>query len=141
MAGPAFLFIAATTPMGSFFRLGRKWTREGAIVAVADWTDEQIKTLFDEPNLLTRPATEEEVEAGQSGAAPEDIEAATAALKLRVDEAIRSLKAEDFKSDGAPKVAAIQTLLEDDRKDVSKALVAEVHAAMVKDGFKVPEAG
>lgn len=96
-----FLKIAATSAT-TFFRAGRAWPKEGAIVPVTDLTEADIAWIRAEPMLRV-----EEVDPTEAAAPAED------AIKAALRDVIAALPAEGFGQDGKPKLDAIRKELPD----------------------------
>jgi hypothetical protein len=46
------LVVSSRSPMGSFRRAGREWTRESITLPLSELTDDQVKALRNEPMLV-----------------------------------------------------------------------------------------
>jgi hypothetical protein len=93
----AKMMIAAIAAEG-FFRLGWHFPKAGIPVAGDAFSEDEWKVLLAEPNLHVRPATDDD------GAVDEE-------RREKIAQAIKTLAAEDFQSDGKPKLNSINTLL------------------------------
>lgn len=130
-----FAFIAALHVSG-FWRCGKHFPQKGLLVDLAEFSEDQIERLKNEPMLRLTEPTEEQIVAAESGSTGNDDAEGVAELRFNLAEVMRSLAAEDFQKDGKPKMAVLKTLMPD--VTISAALRDEVWAAVVEDGFVAP---
>lgn len=123
-------FIAALHVTG-FWRCGKHFPQKGLLVDLAEFTEDEIKRLTDEPMLRITEPTEEQMAAAENGDAE-----GVAELRHDLADVLRSLAAEDFQKDGKPKMAVIKTLMPE--AVVSAKLRDEVWATVLEDGFVAP---
>lgn len=105
-----------STPHEQFFRAGRRWTREGTVIAESDLSEAEWTAVRAEPNLRI-----EEVVEGGAPTAP-DADAIRAA--------IARLAPEDFTQSGVPSVEAVRRELADGGRGVTAADVRAVWTAL-----------
>lgn len=108
--------IAARKDTG-FWRCGTHFPKAGKIVAQDDFTEDQWIILKNEPMLHVAPAGKEDIAMDEARAEA-------------IAEIINSLGEDDFQRDGQPKVAAINTLMDEDAPKVTPQERAEVWAAI-----------
>lgn len=126
-----FAFVAALHVTG-FWRCGKHFPQKGLLVDMAEFTEEQIERLKNEPMLRITDPTEEQLEAAKSGAT----ESGDAELRFDLAEVMRSLAAEDFQKDGKPKMDVLKTMMP--KAKFNAALRDEVWDVVVDDGFVAP---
>ncbi len=128
------LFVIASSVAPAFYRLGRRWTREGVLVNAAEFARDEWDRLRSEARLIIREATEEEIRAAADNEA-----LAAGAARVAIAEAIRALGRDDFQKDGKPRLDALRAALPEGVKltaDLRDAVWKELRA----EGFTAPEA-
>lgn len=114
------VLVRTTAPSGTFFRAGKKWTRDGTVLDQDDLTPEVWKALAAEPLIHIGPAPDAaEVAAAEIGG-----------LKTQVRQAIAALDADGFGEDGAPLTDAVRAQLPEITKGITKKLVLDVWAEL-----------
>ncbi|MGR3433498.1 MAG: hypothetical protein ACU0CO_01215 [Shimia sp.] len=126
----ALMFVAARAAQG-FFRAGRRFTKEGCILDLEALGAEARRQIEDEPNLIVRPAREDEVMAPE----PDD---QVEARRAMIAEVIEALGAGHYGTSGKPKVEAINALLDGEAEPIDAAERDVVWAEMVGAGFEAP---
>lgn len=120
-------FLISAMVAAGFWRCGRYFTPDGVLVDAVEFTEEQWDRLKAEVKLRIE-------EAGASATTDRE------ALKVRIDEAIQSFGADDFGSDGKPKLGALRELLTEDAKAITAKLRDTIFEEMVEGGFEAPVA-
>ena len=128
------VLITANVAAG-FYRCGRRWTREGVLVDLAEFARDEVERLMAEPMLKISEPTEEQLAVFTASDGEGEAE-----LRFNITEAIRSLQPEDFQKDGKPRLDALKELLGKDFK-ITAALRDEIWEEMVGGGFTAPVAG
>ena len=119
------VLLAATTATG-FWRCGKFFPKEGIVVDIAEFTEEQWERLKAEGMLKISKATK---------AVKENLEERAG----RIAEAIQSLTAEDFQRDGKPRLEALNDLLADDLGKIMGAERDLVWDELKDGGFEAPK--
>lgn len=119
--------LVKTSTRESFWRCGRKWTKDGTVVAIDDLTDAEWSRIMAEPMLVIEEAGEADLAGTGDGEA----------LERAIAEAIHGLAAEDYQKDGKPRIDAIKGRLPEGSK-LNAALRDAVFEKMVAGGFTAP---
>lgn len=133
------LFVQASLA-AHFYRLGRKWTKEGVVVDAREFVEEQWEVLQTEVNLNVREATKEEIAKRDSGG-DAVLTASPMSMAEVVDtliEAIPALLDAEFTKDGKPRMKALRKAVEIDAALVTQDASEAAMEKLVAGGFKPP---
>ncbi|MDJ0827765.1 MAG: hypothetical protein QNJ16_19940 [Rhodobacter sp.] len=107
------------------WRCGRRFDREGQVVAKGDLTEDELTRIEADPAL--------EIVAPDEATGGHNDE-----LRQRVADAIRGLAPEGFTARGVPDVKALRSALPRDEDKITASLRDEVWDALTAQGFETP---